>query len=487
MRIKIHTIILALTTLAAARPTMAQAPLSLTLERCIEVAISDNPTIRIADMEIKRMDFSKKETLGQLLPTVAFGGSYSRMLAKQVTYMNMSAFSSLGSLGSGNASGSDSGESEDSEDSDESRGDSSGSSGSSSSSADKGIKMGLDNSWQVGFTASIPLVAPQLWKMLKLSDSQILESVEASRQGKLSLINQVKNAWYTLLLALDSRRVINESYEMAALTASTYEKKLSVGAASEYDVLRTQVAMRNIEPEMLQSEIAIKQAKLKLLILMGIDTNIDIVAQDSLQRYEGTMYEKALSINRNISGNADLRMLDIKTRQIDDMLAVKKAAWYPTLALTANYSWTSSSNGSPFKNFRWNPYSVIGLQLSLPLYQGGQRFYAIKQAEIQAGEMTWQRENLVRTINMQVDLAIDNIDRNIRQIASSSQNVGQAEKAHGIMERSFEIGAASYLDLRDAQLALTRSRLAYYESIYNYLIACSDLELLLGNAEIPVN
>lgn len=52
------------------------------------------------------------------------------------------------------------------------------------------------------------------------------------------------------------------------------------------------------------------------------------------------------------------------------------------------------------------------------------------------------------------------------------------------MKRSFDIGAASYLDLRDSELALTRSRLAYYQAIYNYLVAQSDLELLLGNADL---
>ena len=52
------------------------------------------------------------------------------------------------------------------------------------------------------------------------------------------------------------------------------------------------------------------------------------------------------------------------------------------------------------------------------------------------------------------------------------------------MEKSFNIGAASYLNLRDSELALTQARLAYFQAIYNYLIARSELELLQGNAPI---
>ena len=85
---------------------------------------------------------------------------------------------------------------------------------------------------------------------------------------------------------------------------------------------------------------------------------------------------------------------------------------------------------------------------------------------------------------MQVNLAIDNIKVNVKQIASCSESMKQADRAHTIMERSFDIGAASYLDLRDSELALTRAQLAYYQAIYNYLIAGSELELLQGTADV---
>ena len=52
------------------------------------------------------------------------------------------------------------------------------------------------------------------------------------------------------------------------------------------------------------------------------------------------------------------------------------------------------------------------------------------------------------------------------------------------MEKSFKIGAASYLDLRDAELALTNTRLTYLQAIYTYLVASSELEFLLGNADV---
>lgn len=68
---------------------------TLSLERCLEIALSDNPTVRIADMEVERVDYSRREALGALLPTVSFDGSYTRTLQKQVAYMDMDAFGDM--------------------------------------------------------------------------------------------------------------------------------------------------------------------------------------------------------------------------------------------------------------------------------------------------------------------------------------------------------------------------------------------------------
>ncbi len=456
----------------------AQQPsdtLALSLDKCIEIALSDNPTIRVADMEITRTDYSKKEVLGQLFPTITFGGSYSRTLAKQTMYMNMSGFGG----GSEGEDGDGSGDGNPDSDTPASPAQRGGGGG--------GIKVGLDNSYQVGFNASMPLIAPQLWKTLKLSDTQILQNIESARASRLSLVNQVKNAYYALLLALDSRDVIQESYDMARFTADLYAKQFELGTATRYDVLRTEVAVRNVEPELSQADIAIKQARLQLLVLMGVDAMTPVMPDRRLKSYESSMYAQALGLSRDISGNSDLRMLDLQTRALKNTLDVQKASWYPTLALTASYNWTSMNNGTPFKNLIWNPYSMVGVTLSFPLFEGGQRYYKVKQAQVQFNEMKYQRENLERTLRMQVDVSVDNINTNVKQIESCSESVRQAETAHSIVKQSFEIGAASYLELRDGELALTQSRLAYYQAIYNYLVANSDLEYLLGSHDVSAS
>ena len=293
-------------------------------------------------------------------------------------------------------------------------------------------------------------------------------------------MDNINKAYYALLLAVASKAVIQQNYDIAVFNAGIFEKQFEAGTASEYDVLRSSVQVKNVEPELLQADIALKQCKLQLKVLMGISTDADIEPTVTLAEMQQEMYGYPLGADTSLSDNTQLRSLDIQKKMLDQTVTMRKFSWIPTLGVTYNLAWMSLSNGSPFKGQEFNPYSNVGFSLSVPIFSGGSKLYSLRQAQVQRRELDLQRENLVNTLNMQVELAIDNINREARQIEASAEGMRQAGKAYEIMQKSFEIGAASYLDLRDSELANTTSQLSYYQAIYNYLVSYSELDLLLG-------
>ena len=418
--------------------TASGQTLNVTLDECIRIALNDNPSIIVADMEIQRVDYSKKQTLGQLFPQVNFSANYNRTLAKQTMVM-----------------------------------------------MDQEFKVGTDNQHSVGFQGSLPIIVPALWKSIKLSDTQILQNIELARSSRLSLVNQVKNAYDALLLARDSKRVIEANHETALLTADVFEKQYEIGVASEYDKTRARVAATTLEPSILDAENSITALKLQLKVLMGMDVAIDIEPIETLDDFKYKIYENTLNVDTSLVNNTNLRQLDLQTDYLKQALKVQKMSWAPTLNGTINYMWNSMSNGSPFKNFNWNPYSQAGLALSWNLFSGGQRYYKQKQAEIAVREMKWQRENLTRGLNSQVQTQLNSIKSNLKQIESNAASVALAEKSNNIIQESFKLGVGTFLQIQDTQNALLGARLSYYQAIYNLLVSQSDLELLLGNA--PLN
>ncbi|MDE6511363.1 MAG: TolC family protein, partial [Muribaculaceae bacterium] len=163
-------------------------------EECIDIALSQSPTIRIADLEVKRVDYSKRETIGNLLPQIGFSLSYQRSIELQTIRMNMGGQSQK-------------------------------------------LKMGSDNTWNTGFSLQLPIIAPTLWKAISISDTQIAQNLEAARSSRLELVNQVNKAYYALMLAISSKDVIKQQYDIAKYTSEIYRKQFEQGTASEYDVL----------------------------------------------------------------------------------------------------------------------------------------------------------------------------------------------------------------------------------------------------------
>lgn len=203
MRSKLLSIILEGLLLTSSTSVFAEV-ITLSREQCVEIALRDNPTVKVADMEVKKVNYAKKETLASVLPNIDFATSYQRSIELQTIRMNMGGES-------------------------------------------QSLKMGSDNTWNMGFNASLPLVAPTLWKAISISDTQILASLENARSSKLDMINNVNKAYYALMLAIASHQVVKENYDIAVLNASIYEKQFQAGTASEYDVLRSSVQVKNIE------------------------------------------------------------------------------------------------------------------------------------------------------------------------------------------------------------------------------------------------
>lgn len=416
--------------------TAAAREVTLSLDECVAIALDSSPTVKVADLEVKRVDYSKKEAIGSLFPQINFSLSYQRSIELQTIRMDMGGESQK-------------------------------------------LKMGSDNTWNTGFSASLPLIAPSLWKQIRISDTQILSNLEAARSSRLELVNNINKAYYALMLAISSREVIKENYDIALFNANLYEKQFQQGTASEYDVLRSSVQVKNLEPELLEADISVRQCRLQLIVLMGIGSELEITPSQSLDELQRDMYSHTVG-NLSLEGNSSLRSMELSQRMARQTVDLSRFAFLPTLSASFNLNWLSLSNGSPFRNQEFSPYSTVGFTLSLPIFTGGSHYNSVRQAKVQALELELQRENLVNTLRMQVDLALDNINKESHQIETSAEGVRQAEKAHEIMQKSFEIGAATYLELRDSELTLTSSKLTYLQSIYNYLISVSELDMLLG-------
>ena len=436
-------------------------PVPLTLEQALQIALSENVSVRVADLEIQRTGYARKGSYAALFPQIDGSGSYQRTIKKQVMYMDFDMSKMMG--GGASLPGGDTGTD----------------AAAAKPASSDGFEVGRWNTWSAGVSASMPLVNAQLWKSLKISDQDVELAVEKARASRLETVTQVKKAYYTVLLAKEACNVYKSVYDNAVENLELTQKKFNAQRASELDLTRAKTAVANAVPNVYDAANTVEISLWQLKAVMGVDLDSNIDVAGVLTDYADRMLTEAVP-DTDLSGNSTLRQLGIQSRQLAEAVRMQQYASIPSLALAFNYSLNAMTNDFNFSEYRWSPYSFVGLSLSIPIFAGGRRYHSAKAAKLQAEELDIQRVNTERQLQIAIRQYVGTMDTAIKSYASAGSAVETATKAYGIARQAYDVGRSTLTDLNDAQLALTQSRLGVCQAIYSYLSAKSDLEGTIG-------
>ena len=437
LRLKTAVAMLAAITLTVNAQETAPT-MQITLDKAIELALSENPTIKIADKEIELKEISKTEAWQNLLPSVTLDGAI--VYNAKVASMKMEAMGRT-----------------------------------------QEIKMGKDNSntWNGALQVAIPLYAPAVYETMKLSNSDLELAVEKSRSSKIDMINQVTKAYYQLLLAQDSYNVLNENFRLAEANFDIVNKMYEQGLVSEYDKISAEVQKNNAWPSVVSGKNAVELARLQLKVLMGITADVTIVIDDNLANYEKEMAQVQYN-EIDLAGNSSLRQIEMQTSMLNRQRKLLKTSFIPTLALVGSYQAQSISNTNwNIGKYTWSDAASVTLSLSIPIYKA-KNFTSLKSNKVQLYQLAETKVNTERMLNMQAQSFIDNMTASSEQLSSNKEAVRLAEKGVEISQKRYDIGNGTILELTNSQVQLTNTRLSYNNTIYDYLVAKSELNKVLG-------
>ena len=474
-----------------AAPQSEAGKVVLTLEDALKIALSENTSVKVADMEIERQKYARKGSYAALLPQVSASGMYSYALKKQKVYFGSDKKDGEegGSSGGGMAgmmaslmnpimyyinqlyagtgvpfvpyvdpdAGKDSG-------------------GSS-----EPMEMGRTHSVTFGLSAQMPVVNFQLWESLRLTGDQVELAVEQARESRLGTVASVKQAFYGILFAKEAYNVYNSVYENAVENFRLTEMRYNAAKASELDLTRAKSNVAAAIPNLYNAENSVELALWQLKAVMGVDLDRNIDIAGTLEEYAGQMFSDIAEGERaSLDGNSQLRQLAQQAEMLSRQIRMQQYAYLPTLALTFSYSYLTQSDIFNLSQWKWFPSSTVGLSLSIPIFSGGQRYHTIKQTRVQADELELQRENAERQLRIGIRQSLGTMDTAMRTYDASKEALASAEKAYDIAVKSYQLGKSTLTDLNNTELVLTQSRLAVSQAIYNFVIAKAGLEQTLG-------
>ncbi len=427
---------LAACTLCGGVPT-AGAQMRLSLDEALELALSENPTIRIAELEVERYDYVKRQTWGALLPQVSAGGSYTRSIVKS-----------------------------------EMRG---------------GLSFGADNTFALQGDLSLPLFAPTVYRTLRMNDTQMAAAVESARASRIALVAEVKKAFYNILLAEQSLAVLRESEATVQRTVDDTQVQYDHGLASEYDLLTAQVQLSNLRPTILQTENSIKLAKLQLKMYLSIPESVEIEVEGALDAMRDEVLAGTDGLSLDLSENSDLRSLELQEELLRRSLRAANAGRLPTLAAFGTASYTGNDMepfmgmgaGDDARYFWTHPIS-IGLQLSVPIFSGLTKMNKSRELKNQIAQIALQRDYARQQVDVQVRAALNDLLTARETMFAQEKTVEQARHAYRISDARYRAGAGTILELNSAQLAQTQAQLNFSQAIYDYLSAKAEYDRIAG-------
>lgn len=413
-----------------------QDSLVISLDQAIEITLEESNSIKIANLTIEKSGYAKKGSYATLYPNISASGSYQRTIKKQVMAMDFGGQAME-------------------------------------------IEVGKWNNVNAGISAAMPLINAQLWQSLKLSAIDVELAVEQARSSKISMVAQVKKAFYAVLLAQQVNDVYNTVYENAAKNFERTEQNYNAGKASEYEYLRAQVNVKNAEPNLYSSLLAIDLAIWQLKAVMGIDLNTKLGVQGNIDQYQGEMLAyNFTNDDMDLENNSTLLQFKLQQQQIERTIKMTKYQYIPTLS--ASFSYNYIAMGDDF-SFKWNPYSVAGLSLNIPIFDGFSKHNNIRQYKATQNILELNIEDTERNLKIAYKNYENQIATQMKNYAAAESTLTMAQRSYDIAEKMYELGKATLLELNDAQLALVQAQLTMSQAIYNVMVTKASIEELLGN------
>ena len=451
----------------------SETPVVITLEQALEIALGENISVKVADLEIKRTEYAKKGAYAALFPQIDLAGSYQRTIKKQVMYMDFDMSSLTGGAGAGAGAGSEGAEG--------GAAGSTDSGSSSSSSSGGGLEVGRLNTLNAGVSAALPIVNAQLWASLKISGLDVELAVEKARGSRLDMVTQVKNAYFAILFAKEAFNVYKEVYENAVKNLEEAQKKFNSDKASEFEVIRAKTSVANAVPNVYNAESSLILALWQLKAVLGVDLDMNLDVAGKLGDFSQHMfYDIHQHDEISLDKNTTMKQLAIQAEQLAQNIKIQKYATLPSLSLGFNFAMTTMANDVKFSEFKWTPYSYAALSLNIPIFAGGKRYQAIRQSKNQYQQVQLQQLNTERQLKIAIRQSLNTMEMNMKSYYAAQDAVAAAQKAYDIAEASYKVGRGTLLELNDAQLALTQAQLSESQAVYNFVTAKAQLEQTLG-------
>lgn len=340
------------------------------------------------------------------------------------------------------------------------------------------ISMDFTKDYQFYLNFSLPLfTGGRLTSGYKQAKYNLRSTEEAVRQSRHITVFNAKKTFYGYLLTKDFVKVAEEAVDVVEKHLKNVKSLYGVGMASKFDLLRSEVQVANLKPQLIKARNNLKIAELSLKTLLGLDLSqpIEIKGYLTYKPFEPDLEE---SVSKAMLKRPEISQLKYQKQMAGQGLKLARASNLPSFAVSATYNfWADQLN---FRKDTWQSFYTVNLVFTIPLFNGFATSARVAQSKAMIKELGFTQKGLIDIIKFEVRKAILRLQEAKESLLSQEKNVEQAQESLRIAELNFSEGLTTTLDVSSAQAALSQAKTNYSQALYDYVMSLAELDKAMG-------
>ncbi len=419
--------------------------LKLSMEKAVQIALENNLTIRAKKQELYMAKQDVLKARSALFPSIKGQAAYTRLSEEQKTTM----MTGLRLSPTGNPQMPYMIIPEFSE-----------------------IKTTYFNNYALSFSISQPIFT---WGALrgayKLSQKK-LRSVDLEiKSTSLQIEEKVKESYINLLLARKSLSLLKQIENELRENLKSARERYEAGYASDFELLRAEVQLKAVEPQIIQIQGQIKVAEDAFRNLLGLPDSVEFELTDSLYHKKIEFSLDSL-IQEAYRSHTGINLMEENLRLLEESIRLQKKKNLPSVFYSWNYKYQR-----PFgMQDEWHGMWTFTLGVSWNLFDGGSNKADVAKLNYQLKSLKISLENIKQGIKLVVKNYYTSLISLENSLQAQESNLKLAKKAYEMAKKQYEEGYATSLDVLNSQVQYAQARLNYLKTLTQYRITLTRLE-----------
>ena len=367
------------------------------------------------------------------------------------------------------------------------------------------VQFGADNLWNLSVNAEQKLFDPRVFVGVGAAARFERLQREALRARTQQAVTRIRTAFYDLLLGREEVRLTENSLKRVRQSLAETRAIQEAGLAPMYDVLRLEVELANLEPNLRRAQNRREAARRSLAVELALDPEAEFdvagsLAEIDLERFEANAPGNqdilafhgipavdgahiAEFVLRGAAERSDIRQLGMTRDLRQAELRIEQVEYLPKIFAFGTYGLAAQQNGAPDffgSSAQRGSSKQVGIRLSVPIFSGLSRDARIDQKRAALRQAETQTRVAAHRAEVQLRNLVDEVHEAHARASAQRLAVGQAGRGYEIASAQYREGLGSHLELTDAEVALRQSEFNYAQAVYDYLAARARLDEAAG-------